>query len=319
MSKKLNILVTGGAGFIGSHTVEKLLTLNYKVIVIDNFDDFYNPAIKYKNLENVVDHHNLQLIAHDVRDIHNIKALENKNIHSIIHLAAIPGVRKWGNNSNLFININIESNAAVIEFARQRRIKKIIFASSSSVYGDHPAQPWHEALDNLHPLSPYARYKLECEHAGENFASTPNNQFISLRFFSVFGPRMRPDLAMHRFAENIATAQPIEVYGNGKSYRDYTYIDDIISGIIASIHYDKHGFDIFNLAHGEKIPLINLISALEKSLDKNARCKFLPKFKEESAGTWADIHKAKVKLNYQPKTDFACGIKAFSNWFQQNQ
>ncbi|MDA3820252.1 MAG: GDP-mannose 4,6-dehydratase [Candidatus Delongbacteria bacterium] len=317
MSKKLKILVTGGAGFIGSHAVEKLLTLNYQVIIIDNFDDFYSPAIKHKNLENIIDHPNLQLIAHDVRDIHNIKALENINIHSIIHLAAIPGVRKSGIDPKQFININIESNNAVIAFAQSQNINKIIFASSSSVYGDHPSQPWHEELDNLHPLSPYARYKLECEHTGETFASTANNQFISLRFFSVYGPRMRPDLAMYRFAEKIANDQPIEVYGNGSSYRDYTYIDDIIAGIIASIHYDKHGFDIFNLAHGENIPLINMISALEKSLDKKARCKFLPKFEEESAGTWADIQKAKNTLSYHPKTDFASGIKAFCRWYKQ--
>ncbi|MEA3448131.1 MAG: NAD-dependent epimerase/dehydratase family protein, partial [Bacteroidota bacterium] len=287
MSKKTNILITGGAGFIGSHLAETLLKLPYRVFIIDNFDDYYNPDIKHNNLKRFIDNDDCVFFNHDVRHIQSIEPLKHTHIDSIVHLASKPGVRKSVVDPETFKTINIESNDAVIEFARQQRIKKIIFASSSSVYGDHPAQPWHEALDNLHPLSPYARYKLECEHAGKNFASTTSNQFISLRFFSVYGPRMRPDLAMYRFAEKIANGQPIEVYGNGKSYRDYTYIDDIISGIIASIHYDKHGFDIFNLAHGEKIPLNNMISALEHALGKKARCNFLPVIKEESSGTWA--------------------------------
>ncbi|MFW5805728.1 MAG: NAD-dependent epimerase/dehydratase family protein [Bacteroidales bacterium] len=318
MSKKTNILITGGAGFIGSHVVESLIKLNYHVVIIDNFDDFYSPAIKFRNLENIVDHPHIQLIEKDIREIHNIELLKNENIHCIVHLASKPGVRNSITDPATFKTINIDSTHAVIEFAKNQNIKKIVFASSSSVYGNHPEQPWAENIDKLKPLSPYAQYKLECEDAGKIFAAENNNQFLSLRYFSVYGPRMRPDLAMYRFAEKIIAGQTIEVYGDGTSYRDYTYIDDIISGITASINYNKHGFDIFNLAYGEKISLINMISALEQALDKKAKCKFSPEIKEESSGTWADIRKAKNTLNYHPKTDFSVGIKAFCQWYQQN-
>jgi UDP-glucuronate 4-epimerase len=318
MSKITNILITGGAGFIGSHLAEILLKTGYRVFIVDNFDDYYNPDIKLNNLNRFIDNNDCFFLKHDVRHIQNNETLKHEQIDCIVHLASKPGVRKSVIDPGTFKTINIESTNAVIHFAQEQQIKKIIFASSSSVYGNQTEQPWHENLNNLHPLSPYARYKLECEASGKAFGSKNDQQFLSLRFFSVYGPRMRPDLAMYRFAEKIIAGQTIEVYGDGTSYRDYTYIDDIISGITASINYNKHGFDIFNLAYGEKISLINMISALEQALDKKAKCKFSPEIKEESSGTWSDISKAKNTLNYHPKTDFSVGIKAFCQWYQQN-
>ncbi|MGM0649613.1 MAG: NAD-dependent epimerase/dehydratase family protein [Bacteroidota bacterium] len=319
MEDKLKILVTGGAGFIGSHVVESLIKSNYQVIIMDNFDNFYSPDIKHNNLKGIISHPEVELIKKDVRNIWNAKEIINTDIECIIHLASKPGVRKSVDTPGVYKTVNIQSSQAVIDCAKQQNIKKIIFASSSSVYGNHPVQPWHEDLNELIPLSAYAQYKLECENMGKTFASDNNNQFLSLRLFSVYGPRMRPDLAMYRFAKKILNDKEIEMYGNGKSYRDYTFIDDIVDGIMAAMDYDKPGFDIFNLGNGKKVHLSTMISALEHILGKKARCKYLPAIKEESTGTWADITKAKNKFNYHPKTDFASGINAFCKWFQQNQ
>ncbi len=312
-----HVLITGGAGFIGSHLSEALLKANHKISIIDNFDDFYDPAIKQKNIQEIIKNPNVQFFHEDLRHINSISALKNCKIDSIFHLASKAGVRKSIELSDIYRENNIESSIAVFKFAQENQIKQIIMASSSSVYGNHPEQPWHENLIGLKPLSPYAQNKFECERLGQAFASENQNQFIALRFFSVFGPRMRPDLAMHRFTKKILNDEAIDLYGSGKSYRDYTYVGDIIAGAIASMDYTKPGFEVFNLGYGEKVTLSEMLAELEHVIGKHGKYRHIPMLKEESFGTWSDCEKAKKLLNYLPKTSLHSGLKAFFEWYQE--
>jgi UDP-glucuronate 4-epimerase len=316
LNKIKHVLITGGAGFIGSHLAEALLKAEYKISIIDNFDDFYDPAIKQKNIQEISQHPNIQLFQDDLRNINSIHALKNCKIDSIFHLASKAGVRKSIELSDIYRENNIESSIALFKFAEENNIKQIIMASSSSVYGNHTEQPWHENLTALKPLSPYAQNKLECERLGKEFASKNQNQFIALRFFSVFGPKMRPDLAMHRFTKKILNNEPIDLYGSGKSYRDYTYVGDIVAGAIASMDYTKPGFDVFNLGYGKKITLSKMLSKLEDIIGKHGKYHHIPLLKEESFGTWSNCDKAKNLLAYHPKTDLSAGLNAFFEWYQ---
>lgn len=316
LNKKKHVLITGGAGFIGSHLAEALLKAKYKISIIDNFDDFYNPAIKQKNIQEILKHPNVQLFQDDLRNINSISALKKHKIDSVFHLASKAGVRKSIELSEIYRENNIESSIALLKFVEENKIKQIIMASSSSVYGNHTEQPWHENLTELNPLSPYAQNKLECEQLGKAFASKTQTQFIALRFFSVFGPRMRPDLAMHRFTKKILNDEPIDLYGSGKSYRDYTYVGDIVAGAMASMNYTKPGFDVFNLGYGKKITLNEMLSALESVINQHGKYNHIPLLKEESFGTWSDCSKAKQLLDYNPKTNLHIGLEAFFKWYQ---
>ncbi|MDA3909732.1 MAG: NAD-dependent epimerase/dehydratase family protein [Bacteroidales bacterium] len=316
ISAQKHVLITGGAGFIGSHLAEALLETKYKISIIDNFDDFYNPAIKQKNIQEIIKNPNVQIFHDDLRNINSIKALKSCKIDSVFHLASKAGVRKSIELSDIYRENNIESSIALLKFALNNQIKQIIMASSSSVYGNHTEQPWHEDLPDLKPLSPYAQNKLECERLGQKFASENQNQFIALRFFSVFGPRMRPDLAMHRFTKKILNDEPIDLYGSGKSYRDYTYVSDIVAGAIASMGYTKPGFEVFNLGYGEKVTLSEMLSELEHVIGKHGKYHHIPMLKEESFGTWSDCGKAKNRLAYNPKTNLHSGLKAFFEWYK---
>jgi len=311
-----HVLITGGAGFIGSHLADALLKTNHKISIIDNFDDFYEPIIKQKNIQAISKNPNVQIFYEDLRNISSISALKGCKIDSIFHLASKAGVRKSIELSEIYRENNIESSIALFKFAKENNIKQIIMASSSSVYGNHTEQPWHENLTELNPLSPYAQNKLECERLGQQFASANQNQFIALRFFSVFGPRMRPDLAMHRFTKKILNNDPIDLYGSGKSYRDYTYVGDIVAGAIASMNYAKPGFEVFNLGYGKKVTLNEMLSELENIIGKHGNYRHIPLLKEESFGTWSDSSKAKQLLNYNPKTDLHKGLEAFFEWYQ---
>ncbi|MEA1873816.1 MAG: NAD-dependent epimerase/dehydratase family protein [Bacteroidota bacterium] len=310
-----HVLITGGAGFIGSHLAEALLNAKCKISIIDNFDNFYNPAIKQNNIQKIIENPNVQVFYENLRQISSISAL-NCKIDSIFHLASKAGVRKSIELSDIYRENNIESSIALFKFAEKNNIKQIIMASSSSVYGNHPEQPWHEDLTELNPLSPYAQNKLECEQLGQKFASKNQNQFIALRFFSVFGPRMRPDLAMHRFTRKILNNEPIDLYGSGKSYRDYTYVGDIVAGAIASMNYTKPGFNVFNLGYEKKVTLSEMLSELEGVIGKQGKYRHIPLLKEESFGTWSDCSKAKQLLDYNPKTNLHKGLEAFFKWYQ---
>lgn len=312
----MNILVTGCAGFIGSHLCEALLKDNHTIIGIDNFDNYYNKAIKEDNLSNFINNKQFNLYELDIRereDILNIK----EDINFIIHIAAKAGVRPSIEDPAGYIKTNIVGTENILELMRIREIKKMIFASSSSVYGNHPETPFNEEMDVNSPISPYAFTKKACELLNHTYHHLYDIDIINLRFFTVFGPRQRPDLAINKFARLISQGKDIPMYGDGNTSRDYTFISDIIDGIMKSFIYlnsNNKIFEILNLGNNTPILLKEMISTIAEELGK----KFTIKKYEMQPGdvnkTLANIEKAKQLIGYNPKTSFREGIRSFINW-----
>jgi UDP-glucuronate 4-epimerase len=313
----LSILVTGGAGFIGSTLCEKLVRLNQKVVCVDNFNNFYNPLIKKNNILNLTEDKNFILYEADICDREFLKKIFNENkIEIVIHLAAMAGVRPSIENPLLYEKVNIEGTINLLECLKEENIKKLIFASSSSVYGGNTKVPFSEK-DNVDlPISPYASTK----RAGELICYTYHHLYdisaFCLRFFTVYGPRQRPEMAIHKFTRKIFNGEEINIYGDGSSSRDYTYIDDIISGITASIDALK-GYEIINLGNSHPATLSGLIKIIEKASGINA----ITKFEEMKPGdvftTFADIGKASGLLSYDPATPLTDGIGRFISWYKK--
>ncbi len=314
-----SVLITGGAGFIGSNLINSFLTNNpdIKVTCLDNFDSFYDPRVKRNNIKAHLKKSNFTLVKGDIRDLNRVKAKLSKNYDVIIHLAAKVGVIPSLQNPMLYTDVNVMGTQKLLEFARQSHCKKFIFASSSSVYGVNPNVPWNENESLLMPISPYASTKISGELLGHVYAHLYNFQFISLRFFTVYGPGQRPDLAIHKFVRLISEGKPITLYGNGETKRDYTYIDDIVSGIIAVLDYSKSMYEIINLGNNKPIKLLKLVKAIEKALGKKAIVNKLPQQLGDVPVTYADISKARRILNYEPRTSFYSGIKEFVNLFKK--
>lgn len=309
------ILVTGSCGFIGSNLIKALLDKkHYQVIGIDNFDDFYSREIKEKNLEEVISHKNFQFYEGDIRDVFFLNSLIEK-FDIIIHLAAKAGVRPSILNPIEFQDVNVMGTLNLLEYARANSISKFIFASSSSVYGVNPHVPWKES-ENLLPISPYASSKLSGEMLGHTYSKLYGIQFIALRFFTVYGPSQRPDLAIHKFCDLITKQKPIPFYGDGNTFRDYTYIDDIINGILGTFSYNETPFEIFNLGNNKTISLKNLVYQIEELVGLKAIINHLPEQLGDVPKTFADITKAQAKLGYSPQTDFEYGLKKFYDWYQ---
>lgn len=310
------ILVTGGAGFIGSHLIDKLLIDGYTVFNIDNLDAFYDTALKLKNIERHSKYNNYTFIQQDIR---NIKLPENApKFDIIIHLAAKAGVRPSLKDPVEYFDVNINGTLNLLEFAKENGIRKFIFASSSSVYGINPQVPWSEDILDLNPISPYASSKLAAEKIGFTYSHLYNIQFLSLRFFTVFGARQRPDLAINKFIKNLYNNQPIDVYGNGDTSRDFTFVEDIVNGIVSTIGYQKSQYEIFNLGNNQTIKLIDLINTVAEVVGK----KPILNFKEEQPGdvphTWANIDKSAFCLDYQPSTSIKQGIQLQFDWQSQH-
>lgn len=314
-----HILITGGAGFIGSNLVDSLLNeSDYKITVLDNFDPFYDPLVKKQNIKNQLKQNNFTFIKGDIRKLERIKSKLSSRYHTIIHLAAKVGVQPSLKDPFTYTEVNINGTQNMLELARQLSCKKFIFASSSSVYGINARIPWKEDDRNLLPISPYAATKISGELLGHVYAHLYGFQFISLRFFTVYGPRQRPDLAIHKFAKCIEEGKPITIYGDGRSKRDYTYVDDIISGIKATLAYSESQYEIINLGNNQPVQLLTLISLLEKTLGKKALVKHSPEQKGDVPMTFADIKKAKKLLGYKPKTSLETGLQKFMDWFQEH-
>jgi len=313
----MKILVTGGAGFIGSHLCEILLKDHHQVSCVDNFCDFYSPEVKEKNIKDISIYPNFSLHRIDITDY---KALESifmkKDFDLVIHLAAQAGVRPSIENPQQYTRVNINGTQNLLELCRIYCVKKFIFASSSSVYGNNEKTPFSEEDNVDFPISPYAATKK----AGELLCHTYHKLFdmavVCLRFFTVYGPRQRPDLAIHKFTNLILADKEIPVYGSGDSERDYTYIDDILHGIMKSIEYIFIGtkYHIFNLGESQTVSLNKMIDTLEKALGKKAKKKFLPMQPGDVNRTFADITKSKKMLNYDPQTNLENGIKKFVEW-----
>lgn len=313
----MKILVTGGAGFIGSHLCERLLKEHHQIICIDNFCDFYSPEIKEQNIKDISIYPNFELFRIDIT---NYKELESvfmkRNFDLIIHLAAMAGVRPSIENPQLYFSVNINGTVNLLELCRIYNIKKMIFASSSSVYGNNEKVPFSEDDNVDYPISPYAATKKAGELICHTYHKLHEMSIVCLRFFTVYGPRQRPDLAIHKFINLMLEGKEIPVFGQGDTQRDYTYIEDILDGILRSIDYVFLGkkFQVFNLGESQTISLAQMISTLEKTLGKKAVKKSLPMQPGDVNRTFADISKSKKMLKYNPKTDFETGIKKFVDW-----
>ncbi len=315
-----NILITGGAGFIGSNLVDTLIKdTQIKITCLDNFDPFYNPEIKKRNIAPHIKKFNYTFLKGDIRSINRVKRKLSHHYDAIIHLAAKVGVKPSISDPIVYTDVNINGTQNMLEFARDLDCKKFIFASSSSIYGINPKVPWNEDDYNLSPISPYASTKISAELLGRVYAHLYHFQFISLRFFTVYGPQMRPDLAIHKFANLILQGKPITMYGNGKTKRDYTYIDDIVSGVIAALNYSSSQYEIINLGNNHPVELRILISLLEKALGKKAIVKKLPEQQGDVPVTCADIKKAQKLLGYMPKTNLQTGLQKFVSWFKSQK
>ena len=309
------ILITGGAGFIGSHLADKLLESGNNIIVIDNMNDFYNPSIKQKNIEHNLINEHYRFYKADIENINEIDSIfKNHKIDTVVHLAARAGVRPSIENPEGYVKTNILGTINILELMKRYEIKKMVFASSSSVYGNCQENIFSETLKISEPISPYAATKSACEQFCYTYHKLYGINIIALRFFTVYGPRQRPDLAIHKFARLIKQEKPIPVFGDGHTKRDYTYIDDIIQGVISAIEYNKTGYEIINLGGGEPVTLNRMIEELEKYLSKKAIINRMPMQKGDVDKTVSDISKAEKLLNYHPETSFTEGIRKFTEW-----
>jgi UDP-glucuronate 4-epimerase len=314
----MKILVTGGAGFIGSHLVEKLLADGHGVAIIDDFNDFYDPQIKRANISGVVN--NIAVHDIDLRDGDKVAALFRKEkLDVIAHLAARAGVRPSIQQPQLYYDTNVAGTLHLLEGARTSGVERFIFASSSSVYGAAKKVPFSEEEHLIQTLSPYAATKIGGEFLCSTYSHLYKIRIVALRYFTVYGARQRPDLAIHQFTRKIDAGEPIDQFGDGTTRRDYTYIDDIIQGTIAALKYEGPMFDVFNLGESETIQLKDLIAAIEKALGKKAKINRLPEQPGDMPLTRADVSKARQLLNYNPKTKFSDGLPRFVDWFLKSR
>ncbi len=311
-----NILVTGGAGFIGSHLCDLLLAeKQWKVHCIDSFDNFYNPETKRQNINAALNNENFILHQGDIRDTAFLEKVFQQSFDVIVHLAARAGVRPSIEQPLLYEDVNIKGTLNLLEKAREKNIRQFVFAGSSSVYGVNPNTPWSEDDFVLKPISPYASTKVAGELTGHTYTHLYGIRFISLRFFTVFGPRQRPDLAIHKFYKLMSENKNIPFYGNGETSRDYTYVGDIVKGIRAAIDYDKSPYEIINLGNSRTVTLNQLISHIENVSGNKAKLEKLPEQPGDVPHTYANISKAQRLLNYKPETSLEEGLKEFKKWF----
>ena len=314
----MSILVTGGAGFIGSHLVERLLGKGQKVAILDDFNDFYDPAIKWKNISSVIAHVPVHRV--DLRDSAAIRNLfHREKFESIVHLAARAGVRPSIEHPQLYYDTNVTGTLHLLEAAQMTGIDRFIFASSSSVYGICKSTPFSEDFQLSQTISPYAATKIAAEFLCSTYSHLHRIRVVALRYFTVYGARQRPDLAIHQFTQRIHAGLPIDQFGDGTTRRDYTYIDDIIDGTVAALNYGGPLFDIFNLGESATIQLRDLIAAIETALGKKAKINQLPEQPGDVPLTCADISKAKKLLGYNPNTPLAVGLPKFVEWFRRER
>ena len=309
-----SILITGGAGFIGSHLADHFLKAGYKVTCLDNFDNNYSRSIKQKNIEYALSDKNYRLIEGDILRIEDLqKCFLTEKPDTVIHLAAKAGVRPSIHQPLEFYQTNVIGTLNVLNVMKEFDVKRMVFASSSSVYGNVTHTPFSETDTVDYPISPYAATKKACELLCHTFHHLHGFDIFCLRFFTVYGPRQRPDLAIHKFTDCILKDKPVEMFGDGSTSRDYTYIDDIIQGLVSSVKFLK-GYEVINLGESRVITLQKMISELERQLQKKAVIDQLPMQSGDVITTFADITKAGKMLGYDPVWKFEDGIREFIKW-----
>ncbi len=313
----MHFLVTGGAGFIGSHVAERLLRDGHRVTVWDDLNPFYDPAVKRANLASAVQlgGSRFHFIELDLTDAPALTAAAHgETFDQVIHLAARAGVRPSLEQPALYQRVNVEGTVNLLETLRRMGCRKFVLASSSSVYGINAKVPFSESDPIFHPISPYAASKLACEGLGHVYHHLYGLDITMVRFFTVYGPRQRPDLAIHKFASLIQQGRPIPVFGDGSTRRDYTYVDDIVSGVMSCTER-SFGYSIFNLGESQTVRLDELVGHLESALGRRAIIERHPAQPGDVPVTFADISKAEAQLNYRPTTRIAEGIPRFVDWF----
>jgi UDP-glucuronate 4-epimerase len=313
-----NVLVTGGAGFIGSHLVERLLKEGgWRVCVLDDFNDFYDPSLKRANVATHAGREEFRLYEADIRDRAALeKIFGGVSFDVVVHLAARAGVRPSLAEPVLYAETNIDGTLNLLELAREHKVGQFVFGSSSSVYGENEKVPFSEDDPVTKPISPYAATKAAGELLCHTYSHLWGLRCVALRFFTVYGARQRPDLAIHKFARLISEGKPIPVFGDGTTRRDYTYVDDIIAGVRAAIDYEASAYEVINLGESRTVELRELISLLEKELGREALIDRQPLQPGDVPQTFADITKARALLGYDPQTDIAEGIRRFVEWFR---
>lgn len=308
----MKALVTGCAGFIGSHLVGKLLNLDYKVIGLDCFTDYYSREIKEANISNALNHKNFEFIEEDILEMNVFH-----DIDYVFHEAAQAGVRaSWGKSFEIYTRNNIEATQKLLEFYKDLSIKKFVYASSSSVYGDAELPMREDSL--LKPVSPYGVTKLAGENLCYLYWKNYNVPTVSLRYFTVYGPRQRPDMATHKFVRAILRGDEITVFGDGTQTRDFTYVNDAVEANILAAEGDIVG-EVFNIGGGSRISVNELIKIMEDIIGKKANIKYVEKQKGDVRDTWADVSKAKEELRWMPKEEIEEGIKKFVEWWKEER
>ena len=318
MSGAKNILVTGGAGFIGSHLVERLLGEGgWRVEVVDDFNGFYDPALKRRNVAPHLSRPDFRLHEADIRDRAALAGVfRDTPFDCVVHLAARAGVRPSLAEPLLYAETNITGTLNLLELAREHRVRQFVFGSSSSVYGESEKVPFSEDDPVNRPISPYAATKAAGELLCHTYSHLWDLRCVALRFFTVYGARQRPDLAIHKFARLISAGRPVPVFGDGTTRRDYTYIDDIIAGVRAAMDYEATGFEVINLGESRTVQLRELIGLLERELGREARIDRQPLQPGDVPQTFADTRKARALLGYYPRTPIEEGIRRFIEWFR---
>ena len=306
-----SVLITGVAGFIGSNLAESLVAQGWKIVGLDNFDPYYSFDIKQRNLWTLSQSSRFQFVEADIRDFAGLCRQVSGQFDAIVHLAAKAGVRPSLADPQGYQQTNVQGTQNMLDLAKRLGVKQFVFASSSSVYGVNPNVPWHEDDHVLKPISPYASTKVSGELLGHVYSHLYGIRFIALRFFTVYGPRQRPDLAISKFSRLILSGEPLPFYGDGSTRRDYTYIEDIVGGIRAAMEYDGSMYEAINLGNNHTISLMELVHNLEDLLRMKAQLHRYPEQPGDVRQTWASISKAKNLLDYEPRTEFRDGLRRF--------
>jgi UDP-glucuronate 4-epimerase len=315
----MRVLVTGGAGFIGSHLVERLLAEGHRVVCLDNFDDFYDPALKRRNLAAALKHLGFRLVEGDLRDADGLETLfAGEKFDLVAHLAARAGVRPSVEDPALYVDVNLRGTVYLLEACKRHAVRRFISASSSSVYGNSSRVPFSEDDPVNTPISPYAATKKAGELLCHTYHHLYGMDIACLRYFTVYGPRQRPEMAIYHFTRSIFEGKKISLFGDGSSRRDYTYIDDAVEGTLGAFRRE-HGFQVYNIGESQTITLAELLAAIEEQVGKKAIIEHLPEQPGDVKLTYAEIGKARERLGYNPQTKIREGLARFVQWYLEEK